>query len=86
MWWRKLVGPFKKVARGPTNVLFFFHIISLLLIYQKSLMAQLANADCVDIQDLGSSPRSVLFFILFFNPGSHAVPLTEGYDALPNQV
>ena len=49
-------------------------------------MAQLASADCVDIQDLGSSPRSVLFFILFFNPGSHAVPLTEDYDALPNQV
>ena len=35
-------------------------------------MAQLASYQRVNLHDLGSSPRSVQFLLLFFNTGSYA--------------
>ena len=55
-----MIGAFKSWRAGPTNALFLFHIISLLLIYQKDLMAQLAGVCACNPHDLGSSPRSTL--------------------------
>ena len=54
-----LIGTFKIRARFPALIHFLF-ILFVCLLYDKYVdMAQLASDQCIDVQDLGSSPRSV---------------------------
>ena len=46
-------------ARGSTNIDYFLYNICLYIIYQMHWVAQLASVDGIDVQDLGSNPRSV---------------------------
>ena len=46
-------------------------------------LVQLAGVDIIHVQDLGSSPRSVLFSIIFCKTRSHAVTMFKSTVRLP---
>ena len=57
--WRTVVGAFENSRAEPLMLSFFFLLFICHNMFEYACVAQLANVEGFNIQDLGSSPRSV---------------------------
>ena len=73
-------------ARGSTNSFVSFYIIYLLFIYQTRWIGLVAGDGAGNTRDLGSNPRSALFFTLFFHRNSCAFSMSRHSVHLHNPV